>query len=117
MYLQESGPPTWDLSPVSREWAGRWRRWQRHAGCESWNATAVSNGLLSLDDSVRCRRSGICMDAKACSLGGKHITWLELDMFCSNSSTTAQHRPLPPQRHRHECQGLQPWRQAAFGLQ
>lgn len=72
-HAQASGPPTWDLSPVSRAWTGRWRRWQRDAGSGSWEVTAAAQGLPSLDDSVRCRGSGICMGAKACSPGGKQL--------------------------------------------
>lgn len=66
-----SGPPLWNMSPVSREWAGHWRRWQQDAGSSaSGNATMA---LPALDDSVRCRSSGICSGAKACSAGGDSL--------------------------------------------
>jgi hypothetical protein len=61
----------WSLGPVSRTWAGRWRRWLQDTGSSRWNATGRVSSSPTLDDSARCRRSGICLGAKACAAGGE----------------------------------------------
>ena len=84
----------WNLSPVSRAWAGRWRQWQQDAGSGRWNATGRVSSSPALDDSVRCRHSGICMGAKACTTGGEpprcawsHNMLLHKRTYCCHDCT------------------------------